>query len=115
MGLQPYKPSVAESEGKKPSLASTLKIWSSVELSKNVPPKKIACKDLWGIELNWKKSDEGWDLARRHQYLNFVRMMKDQRKNIRKFTKLGYKVMKIPQNVYDLILSERQGNSKISL
>ena len=76
-------------------------------------PKKIACKDLWGIEINWKKSEEGWDLARRHQYLTLVRMMKDQRKNIRKFTKLGYKKMKIPENVYDLILSERQGNLKV--
>ena len=89
--LRPYKPSVAESEGKKPSLASTLKIWYSVELSKNVPPKKIACKDLWGIELNWKKSDEGWDLARRQQYLTFVRMMKDQRKKSKNSPNLATK------------------------
>ena len=71
--------------------------------------EKPTFKDLWGVELNWTNSDEGWDLARRHQYLNIVRVMRDQKKNLKKFTKLGYNVIKIPQNVYDLILSERKG------
>ena len=26
-------------------------------------------KDLWGFEIDWTKSEEGWDLLRRQQYV----------------------------------------------
>ena len=34
-----------------------------------------------------------------------------QRKTVKKFTKLGYKVMKIPQFLYDTILDQRDEES----
>ena len=65
------------------------------------------------MDLNWTKSEDGWDLSRRHQYLEIVRLMKIQTRTVKKYTKLGYKVMKIPETLYDLILSERQNEPMI--
>ena len=47
--------------------------------------------DLWGVKYNWTNIDEGWYPLRQIYYLDRLEAIKNQRKNIRRFTELGYK------------------------
>ena len=47
--------------------------------------------DLWGVEYNWTNIDEGWYPMRKYKYLSHINHINFQRKNIRRFTDLGYK------------------------
>ena len=47
--------------------------------------------DLWGVKYNWTNIDEGWYPLRQIYYLDRLEDIKNQRKNIRRFTELGYK------------------------
>ena len=47
--------------------------------------------DLWGAVNNWTNIDEGWYPMRRYKYLSRIQDINIQRKNIRRFTELGYK------------------------
>ena len=47
--------------------------------------------DLWGVKYNWTNIDEGWYPMRKLNYLERLEDIKNQRKNIRRFTELGYK------------------------
>ena len=47
--------------------------------------------DLWGVVNNWTNIDEGWYPMRRYKYLSRIHDINIQRKNIRRFTDLGYK------------------------
>ena len=47
--------------------------------------------DLCGVVNNWTNIDEGWYPMRRYKYLSRIQDINIQRKNIRRFTELGYK------------------------
>ena len=47
--------------------------------------------DLWGFQYNWTNNDEGWYPMRKYDYLNRLEDISFQRKNIKRFTELGYK------------------------
>ena len=47
--------------------------------------------DLWGVKYNWTNIDEGWYPLRQIYYLDRLEAIKNQRKDIRRFTELGYK------------------------
>ena len=47
--------------------------------------------DLWGFQYNWTNTDEGWYPMRKYDYLSRLEDINFQRKNIKRFTELGYK------------------------
>ena len=47
--------------------------------------------DLWGVKYNWTNIDEGWYPMRKYDYLSRLEDINFQRKNIKRFTELGYK------------------------
>ena len=63
----------------------------------NLSPKMEALiehptySDFWGFQYNWTNTDEGWYPMRKYDYLNRLEDIDFQRKNIKRFTELGYK------------------------
>ena len=47
--------------------------------------------DLWGFQYNWTNTDEGWYPMKKYDYLSRLDDIDFQRKNIKRFTELGYK------------------------
>lgn len=73
--------------------------------------KNQTITDLWGFQHNWTNAEEGWHPFRRYQFLKNLESIKKQRKSVKKFTKLGYKVMKIPNFLYETLLDQREEKS----
>ena len=63
----------------------------------------IRPKDLWGYKHNWLDSEDGWDENRRKLFISRQKKGIYQTKHIPKYTKHGYKKMKIPTELYELI------------
>ena len=63
--------------------------------------------DLFGVTYNWQNSDEGWYPFRRIMYVHQIRLMEYQMKNVKKYTKIGYKVTDIPGPLYRTIQDQR--------
>ena len=62
--------------------------------------------DFWGVKYNWTNIDEGWYPIRRYKYLSRIQDINIQRKNIRRFTELGYK------GAFHLLLMIKENLSK---
>ena len=58
-----------------------------------------------------RDSNKGWYPFRKYQFLHNLEAIKKQRKTVKKFTKFGYKVMKIPQFLYETLLDQRDEKS----
>ena len=59
--------------------------------------------DLWGFEVQWQNTEDGWNPRRRERLIDLENKMIDQVAEMPAFTKEGYKKMKIPSHLYDLI------------
>ena len=64
------------------------------------------CSDLWGYQYNWTDSKEGWTKNKRENMI-FLEHEITERFDYPSYTKNGYKKMKIPQDIYQLIQSLR--------
>ena len=73
--------------------------------------KNPTITDFWGFQYNWTNAEEGWYPFRRYQFLENLESIKKQRKSVKKFTKLGYQIMKIPKFLYETILDQRNEKS----
>ena len=60
-------------------------------------------KDLWGFEVQWQNTEDGWNPRRRERLIDLENKIIDQVAEMPAFTKEGYKKMKIPSHLYDLI------------
>jgi len=67
--------------------------------------------DWWGVVYNWTSIDAGWYPMKKQYYLRQIELLKFQTKAIRRFTEIGYKVMKIPPVLYETILNQRNMQS----
>ena len=63
--------------------------------------------DLWGIQYNWTNTDEGWYPMKKYDYLSRLEDIDFQRKNIKRFTELGYK------GAFHLLLMIKENFKKI--
>jgi len=66
--------------------------------------------DLWGVKYNWTNIDEGWYPMRKYDYLSRLEDINFQRKNIKRFTELGYKgafhlILMIKENLKEIFMS----------
>jgi len=59
--------------------------------------------DLWGFEVQWQNTEDGWNPRRRERLIDLENKIIDQVAEMPAFTKEGYKKMKIPSHLYDLI------------
>jgi len=64
-------------------------------------------EDLWGYKVAWRLEEDGWDDRKRRQMLNLDKRNRVQPQFVPAFTELGYKKMKIPQQLYDFIREQR--------
>ena len=67
--------------------------------------------DLWGYEYDWNDIDKGWYPYRRFHFLEEIERIKTQNRIVKKFTKLGYKVMKIPSCLFETLLNQKNDDS----
>ena len=85
-----------------------LKIFKRLEMTEN--DMKLALNptytDLWGAQINWTESQNGWFPLKRYQHINATKDIHKRQKSIKTFTKKGFKVMDIPSIVYKTILQE---------
>ena len=63
-------------------------------------------KTKWGFQVNW--TDENWDRQGRAIYVSTIKDIEAKRNQLKKFTELGYKLEKIPTELYQGILEERR-------
>ena len=66
--------------------------------------------DLWGVKYNWTNIDEGWYPMKKYDYLSRLEDINFQRKNIKRFTELGYKgafhlILMIKENLKEIFMS----------
>ena len=59
--------------------------------------------DLWGFEVQWQNTEDGWNPRRRERLIDLEKKTIGQVAEMPAFTKEGYKKMKIPSHLYDLI------------
>ena len=64
--------------------------------------------DLWGYEMDWYNLEDGWTEMRRKNMSKIEERLRYQMKRIPGFTKIGYKKMKMPKKLHQLILKARQ-------
>ena len=74
--------------------------------------------DLWGFQYNWTNTDEGWYPMKKYDYLSRLEDIDFQRKNIKRFTELGYKgafhlLLMIKENLkkYLWVIQKRHGQN----
>ena len=65
--------------------------------------KQSTFTDLWGFEVQWQNTEDGWNPRRRERLIDLENKIIDQVAEMPAFTKEGYKKMKIPSHLYDLI------------
>ena len=65
--------------------------------------------DLWGFQYNWTNTDESWYPIRKYNYLSRLEDINFQRKNIKRFTELGYK------GAFHLLLITEDGSTEALL
>ena len=68
--------------------------------------------DAWGKEFNWYDSDDGWNEKRRQAVIFENEQNMLQSKRMPACTNIGYAVLKIPSQLYELI-HEAKAESKI--
>ena len=71
--------------------------------------------DIHGIQVNWTNPDDGWDEIARIGHLELNRENRIQHELVPKVTKLGFKKMDIPQELYQMILIDRLSASDFSI
>ena len=70
--------------------------------------ENLTYTDLWGYEYDWYNLEDGWTEFRRENMSRIENWVKNQMKTIPKFTRTGYKKMRIPQKMHKMILKARQ-------
>ena len=68
--------------------------------------------DPWGKEFNWYDTHDGWNEKRRQAVIFENERNLLQSKRMPAYTNIGYAVMKIPSQLYELIY-EAKSESKI--
>lgn len=63
--------------------------------------------DLWGYDVAWTLSEDGWDEEKRKQLLSLHARNQLQPKYVPALTDLGYKKMAIPHRLYKFIIDQR--------
>ena len=77
-----------------------------INLNKILQKPKI--KDLWGHVVDWKNSDEGWNESARKNFLQYHKVVIERTKKVPAFTKYGYKIMKIPEELLEYIENSKK-------
>ena len=80
--------------------------------------KQPTFTDMWGYTYNWTDNASGWTVDRRRQVLNLRAEMKTQMSEIPHFTKTGIKKTKMPDELHQYILENRnisKGTKDISI
>ena len=67
-------------------------------------------KDLWGFTVNWTNKDDGWNLDKRLHFLANRKQILWQTNVVPRYTKGGYKKLKIPASLYHDILAIRNSS-----
>ena len=67
--------------------------------------------DMWGFKVNWTNLDDGWTDARRRRVLSLRSKMKKQMTQVPKFTKVGIKKVKVPKNLHEFLMNNRNLSS----
>ena len=68
--------------------------------------------DLWGYKVDWRNPADGWNEKKRTMMLAAKKLIIRQMQVMPKFSKLGYKKMKIPKELH-LKLLEARNQSKL--
>ena len=69
---------------------------------------KSTYTDIWGYEYDWFSLEDGWTKFRRENMSSIENWVKNQMEIIPKFTRTGYKKMRMPQKMHKMILKARQ-------
>ena len=69
-------------------------------------------QDHFGIKMNWMDPNDGWSQHKRLDWMKHRRMFNQQLLEMPKYTKSGFKKMKIPKKLFDLIVEECDDNFK---
>ena len=69
-------------------------------------------QDHFGIKMNWMDPNDGWCQHKRLDWMKHRRMFNQQLLEMPRYTKLGFKKMKIPKKLFDLIVEECDDNFK---
>ena len=64
--------------------------------------------DLWGYPVDWTDPFDGWDQNTRSQQITLTNRMVNQSATLKNHTEIGYLKMKIPTQLYQDILKQRQ-------
>ncbi len=58
--------------------------------------------DLWGYKINWLDPEDGWDNLKRSELLKLHLNNIKQPDELTRYTKMGYKKVKIPTQLYQV-------------
>ena len=67
-------------------------------------------QDSFGIKMDWMDPNDGWCQHRRLIWMKYRRMFNQQLLDIPRYTKLGFKKMRIPKKLFDVIVEECDEN-----
>ena len=57
--------------------------------------------DMWGFEVNWTSSLDGWTVTKQRALLKSVEEMKNQISRVPHFTEVGYEIMKMDETFHE--------------
>ena len=63
--------------------------------------EEITYKDMWGFEVNWTSSLDGWTVTKQRALLKSVEEMKNQISRVPHFTEVGYEIMKMDETFHE--------------
>ena len=69
-------------------------------------------EDHFGIKMDWMDPNNGWFRHRRLEWMYFRKSINKQLIDMPRYTQLGFKKMKIPKKLYDLIVEQCDDNFK---
>ena len=86
--------------------------WKQLLLSNSYYWKTMIHKpiyhDLWGFPVNWTNLSDGWTPTKRKDLIKMTNQIITQSDAVENYTETGYIKMKIPTQLYQDILKQRQ-------
>ena len=64
--------------------------------------------DLWGYPVDWTDLGDGWDQTKRDDLMRMMNQIITQSPSLENYTEIGYIKTKIPTQLYQDILNQRQ-------
>ena len=75
--------------------------------------EKSFIKDLWGYNVNWTNTDDGWNSEKRDLFIKLKSKILEQTHQFPMYSKYGYKKMKIPRALFDKIIDLKSNETLI--